>query len=93
MTYDEHVRDAEERRRAELRERPRNLVALLIPPQRPHPAGTVAGQTAAEERERAFDEIRLLAEQQVVRARRAALEGLQRVGRRRPAQKPSIACW
>jgi hypothetical protein len=93
MAHDQHLRGAEQCRRAELGDRPGNVLALLIAPQRPHRAGAVARETPSQQPERALDEVRLLAEQQVVGAWRAALEGLQRIGRRRPAQKPSIACW
>jgi hypothetical protein len=95
VPHDQDLRAAEERRRCEILERGRELGGVLVAPQRPPRPRTPGGQqTRTEDAERAVDEVRLLAVQQVVGPERVALERRQRIGRRAAAgaQKPSIVC-
>src|SRR5262249_52916495 len=97
VAQDEDLRPPEERRRRQLGERRRDLIGFLIGPQRTDRAGG-GNEPSTDHAEGALDEVRLLAEQKVVRAERTPLERLEEI-RRRPLvatahrQKPSSACW
>ena len=88
---DEHLRAPEERRGSQVGERVPQAIGVLVGPQRaPRPGPARRQQAAAEHAERALDEERLLAEEEIVGAQRLALERGERVGR--GAQKPSMVC-
>jgi len=91
VAEDDDLRAAEERRGSQVRERVPQAIGVLVGPQRsPGPGPARRQEPAAERAERALDEERLLAEEEIVGPQRLALEGGERVGR--DAQKPSIAC-
>jgi hypothetical protein len=91
---DERRRAAEEGRRDQVPDRrlqPRRLVVA------PDDADAAVAEPRPQPRERALDQERIVAVEQVVRPERRALDGRQRIGRpaARPpcgAQKPSMLC-
>ena len=102
VPHDEHLRSSEQRRRAQLGERRSELLGVLVGPEdAPRSLAVGREETPAEQRERPIEEIRLLAEEEVVGPERRLLERGERIGRgggappaaRAPhAQNPSIAC-
>ena len=91
MAHDQHLRPAEERRGAQVVERPSETLGVLAGPQgAPRTRPARRQEPRAERVQRAPDQEGLVAEEEVVRAERVAAQGGERIGRR--AQKPSIAC-
>jgi hypothetical protein len=90
-TDDEHLRPAEQEGRAEVVERLLETLRAVVRPEGTDVVGATLGrQPLAQDGERALDQERLLAVEQIVSGERRGRERSERIG---AAQKPSIDCW
>jgi hypothetical protein len=91
-TDHESLRATEQQRRGEVVERLLEAFQAVVGPQGAGVVGAAVGrEPAAQDGERALDEKRLLAVEEVVLRERCGRERPERA--RRAAQKPSIDCW